>query len=67
MAYTITNTDGSTLVTVPDTEVNTDYGITLVGRNYSGYGVFINDNFVTLLENFSNGTAPAIRIGRAHV
>jgi hypothetical protein len=59
MSYTITRTNGSTLVTIPDTEKNTAYGITLIGRNYSGYGVFLNDNFVSLLENFAAGTPPA--------
>jgi hypothetical protein len=59
MAYTITKTNGDTLVTVPDTELNTDFGISLVGRNYSGYGIFLNDNFISLLENFAKGTAPA--------
>ena len=59
MAYTITKTNGDTLVVVPDTEKNTDYGITLVGRNYSGYGIYLNDNFISLLENFSKDTAPA--------
>ena len=49
MAYTITKTNGDTLVSVPDTELNTDYGINLVGRNYAGYGVYLNDNFVSLL------------------
>ena len=58
MAYIITKTNGDTLVTIPDTEKNTDYGITLIGRNYSGYGVFLNDNFVSLLENFAGGSAP---------
>lgn len=59
MAYTITKTNGDTLTTVPDTETNTDYGITLVGRNYSGYGIYLNDNFVSLMENFAKSTAPA--------
>jgi hypothetical protein len=59
MAYTITKSNGDTLTTVPDTETNTDYGITLVGRNYSGYGIYLNDNFVSLMENFAKGTAPA--------
>ena len=58
MAYIITKTNGDSLVTVPDTEKNTDYGVTLVGRNYSGYGVYLNDNFVSLMENFANNTAP---------
>jgi len=60
MAYTITKTNGDTLVTVPETELNTDYGITLVGRNYAGYGIYLNDNFVSLMENFANPVAPAI-------
>lgn len=60
MAYTITKTNGDTLVSVPETELNTDYGITLVGRNYAGYGIYLNDNFVSLMENFANPTAPAI-------
>ena len=58
MAYIITKTNGDALVTVPDTEANTDYGVTFVGRNYSGYGIFLNDNFVALMENFANSTAP---------
>jgi len=63
MAYTITKTNGDTLTTVPDTETNTDYGITLVGRNYSGYGIYLNDNFVSLMENFAKSTAPAQPLG----
>lgn len=59
MAYTIINADGTTLVTVPDTEVNTTYGVTLVGRNYAGYGTFLNDNFIALMENFNKPSAPA--------
>lgn len=59
MAYIITKTNGDSLVTVPDTELNNDYSVTLVGRNYSGYGVFLNDNSIKLMENFANDTAPA--------
>ena len=59
MTYIITKTDGTTLVSIPDTQKNTDYGITLIGQNYSGYGVFLNDNFVSLLENFNKSTPPA--------
>lgn len=59
MSYTINNADGSSLVVIPDTQINTDYGITLIGRNYSGYGVFLNDNFISIMENFAKPTAPA--------
>jgi len=58
MAYNIQKTDNTTLVTVNDTELNNDFGISLVGRNYSGYGVYLNDNFVRLMENFAKATAP---------
>jgi hypothetical protein len=32
--------------------------MTLVGKNYAGYGQFINDDIIRLLENGSNTTAP---------
>ena len=58
MAYNIQKTDNTTLITVNDTELNNDFGITLVGRNYSGYGVYLNDNFVRLMENFAKSSPP---------
>jgi hypothetical protein len=30
----------------------------LVGKNYAGYGEFLDENFIHLLENSSNSTAP---------
>ena len=33
--------------------------MTLIGKNYAGYGQFLDDNFVHLLENSSNTTAPS--------
>jgi len=59
MAYTINKTDGTILATVADgqiDELSTD--LTLVGKNYSGFGESINENFVKLLENFSNSSQP---------
>ena len=32
--------------------------MTLVGKNYAGYGDFLNTNFIHLLENSSDNTAP---------
>ncbi len=58
MAYTITLTDGTTFATVNDGTVNTTSSMTLVGKNYAGYGAFLDTNFVRLLENASNTTAP---------
>jgi len=59
MAYTINLTNGTTLTTIADGTVNqTSTSLTLIGKNYAGYGTFLNDNFVHLLENASNDTAP---------
>jgi hypothetical protein len=60
MSYTILKTDGSALTSVVDgsiDQLSTD--LTLIGKNFSGFGVFINDNFVRLLENFSNTVEPS--------
>jgi len=68
MAYTITTTNGTTLGTIPDGQVNgpnTAGGftsLTLVGRNYPNYGQIIADDLVALLENFSDTTAPVNQI-----
>ena len=59
MAYTINKTDGTILATVADgqiDELSTD--LTLIGKNYSGFGESINENFVKLLENFSSSSQP---------
>lgn len=59
MSYTINLTNGSTLTSIVDGTIDqqtTD--LTLVGKNSTGYGVFINDNFVHLLENFANTSQP---------
>jgi hypothetical protein len=59
MSYTILKTDGSALTSVVDgsiDQLSTD--LTLIGKNSTGFGVFINDNFVKLLENFSNSSQP---------
>ena len=58
MSYTITLTDGAIFATIPDGTINTTSSMTLVGKNYAGYGQFINDDIIRLLENGSNTTAP---------
>jgi hypothetical protein len=58
MAYTINLTDGTVFATVNDGTVNTASSMTLVGKNYAGYGEFLDENFIHLLENGSNTTAP---------
>jgi hypothetical protein len=58
MAYTINLTDGTIFATVADGTINTSSSMTLVGKNYAGYGEFLDENFIHLLENGSNTTAP---------
>jgi len=58
MAYVINKTNGSILATVADGTVDTSSSVTLVGRNYSGYGEFLGENFVKVLENSANSSAP---------
>lgn len=59
MAYQINKTDGTILSTVADGQVDENSSdITLIGRNYSGFGEILNENFVKILENFSSSAAP---------
>lgn len=59
MAYTVNKTDGTILATVADGTIDTTTDLTLVGKNYAGYGEFLNENAIKLLENFANTSAPA--------
>lgn len=58
MPYILKKTNGTTLTTVQDASVDNSTSLTFVGRNYSGYGQPVEENFVKLLENFANTTAP---------
>jgi hypothetical protein len=58
MAYTINLTDGTVFATISDGTINTSSSMTLVGKNYAGYGEFLDENFIHLLENGANTTAP---------
>ena len=58
MAYTINLTDGTIFAVIADGTINTDSSLTLVGKNYAGYGEFLDENFIKLLESGSNTSAP---------
>ena len=59
MAYSINKTDGTILATVPDGQIDRlSSDITLIGKNYSGFGEALNENLVKLLENFANSSRP---------
>ena len=58
MSYTINLTNGNVFATIPDGTINTTSNMTLIGKNYAGYGQFLDDNFIHLLENAANSSAP---------
>ena len=59
MAYNINLSNNELLVTIEDgTTENNFTSLTLIGQNFPGYGEFLNENFVRLLENFSNSASP---------
>ena len=60
MSYQLNKTDGTLLLDLIDGQIDTaSTNLTLVGRNYTGYGEAFNENFIKLLENFSNTAAPS--------
>ena len=59
MSYIINKTNGQQLTVVQDASLDQTTDLIFVGRNYSGYGEIQNENFLKLLENFSNATPPA--------
>ena len=58
MPYIINKTNGQQLTIVQDATADRTTDLIFVGRNYSGYGEIQNENFLKLLENFSNTTPP---------
>lgn len=63
MSYTINKTDGTKLVVLKDGTVDiSTTDLALFGKGYAGFGERLNENFVKILENFANTTAPAKKI-----
>lgn len=59
MAYQVNKTDGTIVATVADGQIDQlSTGLTLIGKNYSGFGEALNENFIKLLENFANTSIP---------
>ena len=62
MAYTVNKTNSSAepgQYTVADSVINTETDLSFIGKGYAGYGETIAENFLHLLENFSNTSAPS--------
>jgi hypothetical protein len=59
MAYTLKLSNGQLLVNLPDqTSDKVTTSLTLIGKNVNAYGTDINQNYIKILENFSNSTPP---------
>jgi len=60
MPYIVNFTDSQNKlpITVFDNTSNTDTSLTFPGRNVTGYGQLIAENFLALLENFAKETEP---------
>ena len=63
MSYTINTTSNNILLTLLDGTTDSSTGLTLIGRNYTNYGLLQNDNFVRLLENFADNIPPGQSVG----
>ena len=61
MPYTISYTDtvNKGTITVADNTLNNETSLNFPGRGTTAYGQSVNENFLHLLENFANTTAPA--------
>jgi len=60
MPYNLSLTNDNLLTTLDDGQVNTSStSLTLIGKNYPGYGTFMNENFIHLLEHFASGSGPS--------
>ena len=53
-----TDSENKTPITVFDNTSSTDTSLTFPGRNVTGYGQIIAENFLNLLENFSSASQP---------
>ncbi len=53
-----TDSDNKTPITVYDNTSSTDTSLVFPGRNVTGYGQIIAENFLHILENFASATAP---------
>ena len=59
MSYRINKTNGDLIVELADGTIDTtSTDVTLVGRNYRGFGELFNENFVKIVENFASSGEP---------
>ena len=60
MPYTLRNYDGTVLTVVDDGVLDRQYtsSIYFIGKNVTNYGLYQNDNFLWLLQNFAGTVEP---------
>jgi C1q domain len=59
MTFYINYTNGANLTAISDGTINTtSTSLTLIGKNFPTYGQLINQNLVSMLENWANSTSP---------
>jgi len=58
MSYEVNKFSGAFVTSVADGTIDTTTDLRFIGKNYAGYGEVQNENFLHLLENFANTTAP---------
>jgi len=60
MSYKINKTDGDLVVELADGQIDTTTtDVTLIGKNYKGFGELFNENFIKMLENFASTAPPS--------
>ena len=57
--FTETTNPAKPSLTVQDQSLNTETSLTFPGKNYAGYAPVVAENFLHLLENFANTSAPS--------
>ena len=61
MSYSVNKKNGPAIV-IQEGQLNTtSTELTLIGKDYFGYGEIVAQNFVDLLENFASDTAPTVK------
>lgn len=59
MPYTVDYSDtGKPAIILNDGTTDTSTSLTLIGKNVTNFGEYLNENILHLLENFSSGTEP---------
>ena len=60
MAYTINYTDSNKgSIVIEDSTIDTTTSLSIPGKNTTEYGTQIGQNFLRMLENFANSSAPS--------